>query len=192
MSELLGWPRASRWLFPRGPRPPLWLAALVVAAASTLAASQTPRTQPLPGLVNHLFPSASTITPKAGTPPRFGVLQREGGANEKLVGVAFLTTDLEPLERGYHGPIKILVGLQATGKLAGVVVLENQEPYGYFSVDLPAFAAQFAGKDIRDPFKVGQDVDAVSRASITINSATRAIRNSARRVFAQVLTEPSK
>jgi Na+-translocating ferredoxin:NAD+ oxidoreductase RnfG subunit len=90
------------------------------------------------------------------------------------------------LERGYHGPIKILVGLLPTGKLAGIVVLENQEPYGYFSVDLPAFAAQFVGKDIKDPFKVGRDVDAVSRASITMNSATRAIRNAARRVAAQV------
>ena len=65
----------------------------------------------------------------------------------------------------------------------------DTEPYGYFSVDLPAFAAQFAGKDIHDPFKVGQDVDAIARASITINSATRAIRNSARRVAAQVFTD---
>jgi transcriptional regulator of nitric oxide reductase len=190
MNELLGSPSANRPLF-GVPQPPLWLAVLV-AASSTLVANQSLRAQPLAELVKHLFPSVSTITPKTGTPPRFSALQREGSGTEKLVGVAFLTTDLEPLERGYHGPIKILVGLRATGKLAGVVVLENQEPYGYFSVDLPAFAAQFAGKDIRDPFKVGQDVDAVSRASITINSATRAIRNSARRVFAQVLTEQSK
>ena len=169
-------------------RPPVWLV-LLVAGSSTLAFGQSLRTKPLPELVKHLFPSVSTMTPKAGTPPRFGVLQRDSGGVEKLFGVAFLTTDLEPLERGYHGPIKILVGLQADGKLAGIVVLDNQEPYGYFSVDLPAFAAQFVGKDIRDPFKVGQDIDAVSRASITMNSATRAIRNSARRVAAQVLAE---
>jgi hypothetical protein len=46
---------------------------------------------------------------------------------------------------------------------------------------------QFKGKDIRDPFKVGRDVDAVSRASITIESATRAIRNSARRMVRELL-----
>ena len=175
-------------MFPPVTRPRFWLA-VVVAGSSTLAFGQSLRTKPLQELVKHLFPSVSTITPKAGTPPRFGVLQPDSGGVEKLFGVAFLTTDLEPLERGYHGPIKILVGLQANGKLAGIVVLENQEPYGYFSVDLPAFAAQFVGKDIRDPFKVGQDVDAVSRASITINSATRAIRNSARRVAAQAFAE---
>ena len=60
--------------------------------------------------------------------------------------------------------------------------------------DLPAFAAQFAGKDVRDPFRVGVDIAAVSRASISIASATRAIRNSGRRVSRDVLhaTEPAK
>ena len=43
----------------------------------------------------------------------------------------------------------------------------------------PAFAAQFKGKSIRDPFRVGGDIDAVSRASLTIGSATRAIRDTA-------------
>jgi hypothetical protein len=72
-----------------------------------------------------------------------------------------------------------------------VVVAQHHEPYGYFSVDTRAFAAQFVGKDIRDPFKVGTDIDAVSRASISIASATRAIRNSARRVARQLLTPPA-
>jgi len=163
--------------------------ALLIATSATVTAEQSLRSTPLPEIVKHLFPAASTVSPKSGVPPRFPALQIDGSGAAKQIGVAFLTTDLEPLERGYHGPIRILVGLQPNGKLAGVVVLENQEPYGYFSVDLPTFAAQFTGKDIRDPFKVGQDVDAVSRASITINSATRAIRNSARRVAAQVFTE---
>jgi transcriptional regulator of nitric oxide reductase len=188
MSELLDRARSTRSIITHLKPLPLWLVVLV-AGSATLAADQSPRTKPLTDLAKQLFAPVSTITPKGGAPPRFGVLQPDSSGVERLSGVAFLTTDLEPLERGYHGPIKILVGLRTNGKLAGVVVLENQEPYGYFSVDLPAFAAQFAGKDIRDPFKVGQDVDAVSRASITINSATRAIRNSARRMAAQVLTE---
>ena len=74
------------------------------------------------------------------------------------------------------------------GVLAGVVVVEHREPYGDISVDPPAFAAQFVGKSIRDPFKVGEDIDAVSRASITNLSATRAIRNSARRMATRYLT----
>jgi hypothetical protein len=49
---------------------------------------------------------------------------------------------------------------------------------------------QFAGKDIRDPFRVGEDVDAVSRATITITSSSRAIRNGARRIARALLTPP--
>src|ERR1700752_3574718 len=95
------------------------------------------------------------------------------------------------MERGYAGPIKMLVGMDTKGILSGIVVVDNHQPYGYFSGEAPEFAAQFAGKNIRDPFKVGADIDAVSRASITITSATRAVRNSARRVARQLLTPES-
>ena len=63
----------------------------------------------------------------------------------------------------------------------------DTEPYGSFSVQPAKFGAQFKGKSIRDPFRVGADVDAVSRASITITSAARAIRDSARMVAKQLL-----
>ena len=74
--------------------------------------------------------------------------------------------------------------------LTGIVVAEHHEPYGNFSIDPPQFPAQFKGKDVRDRFRVGADIDAVSRASITMGSATRAIRNSARRVARTYLTPP--
>ena len=96
-------------------------------------------------------------------------------AEKAVVGYAFWTTDLEPLERAYDGPIQILVGINPRGVLAGIIVTAHREPYGSFSVDPPEFAAQFAGKDVRDPFKVGTDIEAVSRATISITSATRAI-----------------
>ena len=72
----------------------------------------------------------------------------------------------------------MLVGLDMKGTLTGVFVTEQHEPYGYFSVGLPSFARQFKTKNIHDPFKVGFDVDAISRAAISVNSASRAIRNS--------------
>jgi hypothetical protein len=43
---------------------------------------------------------------------------------------------------------------------------------------------------VRDSFKVGVDIDAVSRATITMTSAARAIRNSARRMATQLLVAP--
>jgi NosR/NirI family nitrous oxide reductase transcriptional regulator len=134
-----------------------------------------------------LFPSAAIFSPKGGEPPHYKAFTVEQG-KQTLVGLAFLTTELAPLERGYDGPIKILVGMDPRGILAGVIVVDHHEPYGDFSVDPPEFAAQFVGKNIRDPFRVGGDIDAVSRATITVSSASRAIRDSSRRIARLVLT----
>jgi NosR/NirI family nitrous oxide reductase transcriptional regulator len=135
-----------------------------------------------------VFPAATSFSPKQSTPvPHF--IAYTGPPNAPMVaGYVFWTTELEPLERGYDGPIKMLVGMDTKGILTGVLVTQHHEPYGYFSVEPPAFANQFKGKDIRDPFKVGSDVNAVSRASISITSSSRAIRNSARRVARALLT----
>ena len=71
-----------------------------------------------------------------------------------------------------------------------MIVAQHNEPYGNFSIEPPRFAAQFRGKSIRDQFRVGADVDAVSRATITVSSAARAIRNSARRVAKAAARSP--
>jgi len=84
-----------------------------------------------------------------------------------VAGYVFWTTELEPLERAYDGPIKILVGVDTSAHLTGVLVTEHHEPYGYFSVEPPEFGGAYSeAKASTDPFKVGSDVAAVSRASI--------------------------
>jgi len=140
-------------------------------------------------LLKRLFPAATAFSPKGGDPPHFKAFAGQGG-QQTLLGLAFWTTELEPFERAYDGPIKILVGMDTKGLLTGVIVTEHHEPYGDFSVDRPEFAAQFRGKNIRDAFKVGVDIDAVSRATISVTSASRAVRNSARRVARQLLAPP--
>lgn len=137
--------------------------------------------------LRQLFPAAASFSAKVGAPPHFEAYAAGDAPRPSVVGVAFWTTDLDPLERGYDGPIKILVGLDMSGIITGIVVADHHEPYGYFSVDPPQFAAQFKGKSVRDPFTVGRDIDAVSRATLTVTSATRAIRNSARRVATTLL-----
>ena len=90
---------------------------------------------------------------------------------------------------GYAGRIDILVGMTAAGVITGVEVMEHDEPYGDFSIDEPGFARQFIGRRITDPLKVGQDIDAVTRATITVEGATRAIRKAARQVARQQLRD---
>jgi NosR/NirI family nitrous oxide reductase transcriptional regulator len=162
-------------------------ALLAVVAGLSVATGQVAVDTRLQSQLKQVFPGASAFSAKQGNPPHFAVYS--GDPNLKTVaGFAFWTTELEPLERGYDGPIKMLVGMDTKGILTGILVVEHHEPYGDFSVEPLPFAAQFKGKDIRDPFKVGGDVDAVSRATITVTSAARAVRNSARRIARQLLT----
>jgi NosR/NirI family nitrous oxide reductase transcriptional regulator len=94
--------------------------------------------------------------------------------------LAFWTTDIVPEEHGFHGPIHILVGLDLKGVIVGAVVDYDSEPYGYFSVTPPEFAVQFKGKTIHDRFRVGGDIHAISRATLSVASAARAVRDSSR------------
>ncbi len=113
----------------------------------------------------------------------------EAGDDAALVGFAFFTTDLTPRIYAYKGRITMLVGLDTSGRLLGVQVVHHYEPFGYFSIDLPDFPAQFVDKSILDPLDVGEDIDAVSRATITVEAATRAIRQGARQLAREFLAE---
>jgi transcriptional regulator of nitric oxide reductase len=155
-----------------------------------VALGQSTLDKALEAQLKKVFPSATSFSAKQASPlPHFVAYSGTPGP-QNIAGYVFWTTELEPLERGYDGPIKMLVGMDTKGFLTGVLVTEHHEPYGYFSVEPAEFAQQFKGKDIRDPFKVGSDVAAVTRASITINSSSRAIRNGARRVARALLTPP--
>ncbi len=141
----------------------------------------------------YLFPEAASFTEKQGSPPHYKAYgPAVDGEDPELLGLVFWTTELDPLERGYDGPIQMLVGMDTRGILTRIIVTNHREPYGYFSVELPEFAEQFDGKDIRDRFRYGEDIDAISRATITITSASRAVRNSGRRAARAHLTPPEQ
>ncbi len=168
-------------------RPALAGTLLALGIGGAIAAQ--PAVDPkLAAQLQRLFPEAGSFSPKTGNPPHFEAYAAD--PVRRVVGLAFWTTDVDPLERGYDGPIKILVGLDMRGVVAGIIVADHHEPYGYFSVDPPAFAAQFKGKSVRDPFRVGADVQAISRATLTVSSATRAIRNGSRRVATALIRPP--
>jgi transcriptional regulator of nitric oxide reductase len=162
----------------------------MVALSSVVLASSRIITNPNPGSeLKQLFPNAVSFSPLAGDPLHYTAfaLDPKLSPNAPPLGYAFWTTDMVPDEHGYHGPIHILVGLDLKGTITGAIVDYHSEPYGYFSVEPPKFGAQFKGKTIKDPFIVGRDVEAVSRASISIGSATRAIRDGSRLAASKLL-----
>lgn len=163
----------------------------ILAGGIVVSAGDRIFTNPNPDVhLKKLFPNATVFSRLTGAPLHFTAFSADPQKNPAAdpVGFAFWTTDLVPNEHGYHGPIHILVGMNTSGVITGVVVDYHSEPYGYFSVEPKEFVEQFANKSIRDPFRVGADVDAVSRASLSINSAARAIRDSSRMMARALLT----
>ena len=157
---------------------------LTLAVASRIITNPNPASE-----LKQLFPNAAAFSPLGGEPLHYTAYGVDPKANPSAppIGYAFWTTDMVPDEHGYHGPIHILVGLDLKGTITGAIVDYDSEPYGYFSVEPPKFGAQFKGKTIKDPFIVGRDVEAVSRASISIGSATRAIRDGSRLAATKLL-----
>jgi transcriptional regulator of nitric oxide reductase len=169
----------------------LALGLVVAALPVAFAIAQSMAGASLEAQLSHLFPEAASFSAKQGSPPVYRAYgPAVSGGEPELLGLAFWTTELDPLERGYDGPIQMLVGMNTDGLLTRILVTDHREPYGYFSVDLPEFAGQFSDKDIRDRFRYGEDIAAVSRATVSVTSASRAIRNSARRAATAYLRPP--
>ncbi len=174
------------------------LAALLVASlliAPDVLFAQRPVAgfiDPMPtARLKQLFPNAAAFTPRGEKDPLYFTAYNVDPSKvpgAKPIGWAFWSTDLVPGELGYHGHIHMLIGMNTAGRLTGVIVDRNTEPYGDISINLPEFPLQFKGKSIRDRFEVGQDVDVVSRATISVRAAARIIRESARMVARAVLT----
>lgn len=167
--------------------------ALGIVLLAVGASAQAPSDPELLGRLKELFPTAVTFSPKTGAPAAYKAFGPPAAGQQEgpLLGLAFWTTDIEPLERGFDGPIKMLAGIDTQGEITGVIVTDHREPYGYFSVDLPEWPKQFEGKSVRDAFKVGTDVDAISRATISVTSASRALRNAGRKVARAHLAPPA-
>jgi transcriptional regulator of nitric oxide reductase len=158
----------------------------------TLAAQRRMTTHPAEPYLKQLFPSAAAFSGHEGTPLHWKVFAEDPARqpHAQPAALAFWSTDVVPNERGYNGPTHMLIGMDMTGIIVGAVMAYSTDPYAYFSVEPPAFAAQFKGKSIRAPFRVGEDIHAVSRATLTVSSATRAVRDSAR-TMAKLFLNPA-
>ena len=106
---------------------------MILGSGTLILAGGQAQDARLQARLKQLCPAATAFSPKAGEPPHYKAFVGPPNA-QTLVGYAFWTTELVPLERGYDGPIVMLVGLDTKGILSGVIVTDHHEPYGNFSV----------------------------------------------------------
>ncbi|MEW5768570.1 MAG: 4Fe-4S binding protein [bacterium] len=118
-----------------------------------------------------------SFSEKKGRPPLYEAYRIDPAGNRQLVGLCFITTDLTPEERGYAGQIKIMVGLDLSGKITGLEILEHTETPSYVEgIYDPSFKDQFKGKGIEDSLRIGYDLDGISRATITAEAIARSVK----------------
>lgn len=79
--------------------------------------------------------------------------------------------------KGYGGPIRMAVGIGKNGAVKGIsIISQNETPGLGANVEKDQFLGQFMGKTISDPLEVGEDVQAITGATITSKAATMEVR----------------
>jgi NosR/NirI family nitrous oxide reductase transcriptional regulator len=89
----------------------------------------------------------------------------------------------EPM--GYGGPINVLVLLAPDGTVEKVKVLEHMETPSYMR-GVDAFVEKFRGVPASAPLTVGEDLDAMTRATVSSEAIAEAVRLSARRAAFEI------
>ena len=136
-------------------------------------------------LIRDVMPGADRFGEVDGDPPVILAFTESPDDSEVVFGYVFLTSDLPPEQYGYSGPIEALVGMRPDGTLTGMLVTDYNESYMRSMGDFlrtPGFQEQFAGKHIGEPFQLWNDIEGISRVSISVRALSRGVRDAARRV----------
>lgn len=166
------------------------LLALAVALAGPLPGSAQFDFDP--ALLSEVVPGATRFGERVGEPPVFEAYGADPATGaESLVGYAFVTADIPPEVQGYTAPITVLVGMDLSGTVTGIEILAYRESLmgsrGDF-LNQGSYLRQFPGKHVIDQFRVRDDIDGISGATLTVDAMARGIRNAARRVAASYLS----
>ena len=130
-------------------------------------------------LVPRVLPGAVSIVPQGDL-----FVGRDGSG--ELVGYAATAT-----APGYGGPIDVLVGVDPDGIVTGVEIVAQRESPGFFRlVNKSDLVAEYAGRAVTDPLRLGDDLDAVTGATVSAEGVSSAVRLAVRTVAAAGLDTP--
>jgi hypothetical protein len=139
-------------------------------------------------LLPAVFPEAYGYTEKSGSPPHYGAFTPDHRGEPSILGAVFRSTEVADVPGGYAGPVPLLVGLTADGTITGLRLLEhNETPVYVTGVESPEFLRQFVGRKVTDPLRLEEDIDGVTRATVTATAVTEGVRLSARAVGEKVM-----
>ncbi len=130
-------------------------------------------------LVQNVLPGATRIEATG---------QLWAGYDEAGELVGFAAAAASP---GYGGPIEMLVGVDPAGNILAVTVIEQRESPGFFRlVERSELVAEYSGQAITSPLQLGNDLDAVTGATVSAEGVASAVRAAARDIAADGLNAP--
>lgn len=91
-------------------------------------------------------------------------------------------------ERGEHELIDFATFFDPQGVIVRTEIVAYREAYGS-EIRREAFRKQFLGRSAKSGFKVGQDIDAISGATLSSESMSRALQRAAVLVDAAILSK---
>jgi len=97
-------------------------------------------------------------------------------ATGQIIGYAATST-----APGYGGPIDVLVGVDPNGVVLGVEIVAQRESPGFFRlVKKSDLIADYTGRAVTDPLRLGDDLDAITGATVSTEGVTNAVRAAVR------------
>lgn len=184
----------------------VFLLLFAIAAASGHAADGTSYEKPLPAQIStdpdlcahvacrDVLPAADSFSPRKGRPAYVEGYATLDGVR-KLVGYAFLSTDIVDIPAYSGKPIVTLIGMDTKGIVTGVKILQHSEPIllvGIPESELTRFTKQYVGKFVGDKIEVGSaregaiGVDAISGATVTVIAENQVILRAGYQIAKQV------
>lgn len=155
----------------------LTLALICAVAGAALAATNSVTSkiilerqqQELTNALGELLPEADKFEEVSGEGVAYYLASKGGNA----VGAIMMSAG-----NGYGGPVNLLVSIDMSGKVKTVRVNAHKETVGIGDkvTDNPQFLSQFVNKSAADKLTVGQDVVAVSGATITTRGVTAGVK----------------
>lgn len=95
-----------------------------------------------------------------------------GHKGQEQVGAIALFT-----QGGYGGDVKMMMGVDMEGRITGLRIMEHSETPGLGAkITEDWFISQFENKKVTDPLVIGQDVDAITGATISSRSVSGGLK----------------
>ncbi|MDZ7851616.1 MAG: FMN-binding protein [Halomonas sp.] len=137
------------------------------------------------------FPNADRLVPTESQWPVSTVM-----AGDERLGYAFESVDIAPIPAYSGKPVNLLVGIDLDGKIVQADILSHEEPImlvGIPETKLEGFADDHVGAHVNDRMKVGDNLDAISGATVTVIVVSDTIMRAARQVAAEqgIIEDPS-